>query len=78
MTFFNTHAPAGHRLCRSLRCKEMYYTAAKLDHPNKGRVESCDEDARAYWCTQSCRPLAPDGGDLGLDACGPDRSCYRA
>ena len=78
MTFLNTRAPAGHRICRHLRCKEMYYTSEVETEREQARITDPDEDDRLYWCTKTCRPLGPEGKEANLHDCDPERSCYEA
>jgi len=76
MTFLNTRAPSGHRICRELRCKEMYYRSEMA--PPSALVTDGDDDNHIYWCASSCRPMSPQGEDVDLESCHPGRSCYRA
>ena len=76
MTFLNTRAPSGHRICRDLRCKEMYYRTDPA--PPSALVTDADDDNHVYWCASTCRSLSPEGGDVDLESCGPARDCYRA
>ncbi|MBI4878098.1 MAG: hypothetical protein HY812_00340 [Planctomycetes bacterium] len=76
MTFLNRRAPSGHRVCRHLRCKEMYFHAPGGDGFAAARAG--DEERRDYWCAQTCRPRGPEGAGAALDACAPDRACYEA
>ncbi len=76
MTFLNRRAPSGHRVCRHLRCKEMYFHA-----PGGGGAAAAresDDDRRDYWCRRTCRALGPEGGGADLEACAPQRACYEA
>lgn len=76
MTFQNPRAPAGHRICRQLRCKEMFYVTAHDLETGRTRVTDVEEDGHVYWCARTCRGFGPSGLRLGLDACGPQRGCY--
>ncbi|MFH0944958.1 MAG: hypothetical protein V2A76_07145 [Planctomycetota bacterium] len=81
MTFLNSRAPSGHRICSHLRTKEMFYNASlgspDLD-PGRARVTDPDQDDHIYWCTKTCRNRGPGGVPAGLDSCAPSRECYRA
>lgn len=78
MTFLNTRAPSGHRLCRQLRCKEMYYRSDIA--PPSALVTDPDDDNHIYWCASTCRPHPPRGseGDVDLESCNPSRGCYES
>ncbi len=77
MTFLNRRAPSGHRVCRKLRCKEMYYRVDPA--PPSALVEESDEDRHVYWCAVTARPLPAAGaGDVDLESCNPTRACYES
>ena len=77
MTFLNTRAPGGHRLCSFLRAKEMYYTSQVRAENDDSWVADAADDNNHYFCLKTCRNEAPDGqGSLSMEECGPDRPCY--
>jgi len=81
MTYLNSRAPSGHRICRHLRAKEMFYTSvagnAGVD-PGRAKVIDPELDDHHYWCTKSCRPRGPFGDEACLEGCSPERRCYEA
>lgn len=77
MTFLNTRAPSGHRTCANLRCKEMYYTLAKLKDGGENLVvKDPAEDKHIYWCVKTARDQGPDHQWANLEGCSPERECY--
>jgi|JI10StandDraft_1071094.scaffolds.fasta_scaffold3555465_2 hypothetical protein len=76
MTFLNTRAPAGHKLCIHLRAKEMYYTQVVRPANDDSLLKPGEHDRNHYWCLKTCTPLGPGARPLSMDACGPDRECY--
>ena len=75
MTFLNNRAPSGHRICRNLRCKEMYYTS-ELAPPEKVMVTSDEDDRHVYWCVKTALKFGVDKRLATLDSCSPERECY--
>jgi len=58
--------------CANLRHKGMYVTAA----PDPGEHVFYDAyDATVYWCTQTQKPLGPDGRPVHADRCRSGRGC---
>lgn len=79
MTFLESRAPSGHRLCQDLRCKEMYYNAPSDSAEARASGEmDPEDDPRVYWCQRTTRSLGPYGVVVDLESCDPTRSCYRA
>jgi hypothetical protein len=78
MTFLNTHAPSGHARCRNLRCKEMYYHVQLGPQDKSPLVTDAREDGHVYWCVKTTKEFGPDRQQVSLEACSPDRECYRA
>jgi|SoiMethySBSTD1v2_1073268.scaffolds.fasta_scaffold947517_2 hypothetical protein len=77
MTFANLRAPSGHRLCRHLRCKEMYYTdAAAIERARQDPEHAFD--GKLFWCLKTSRSWGPDGTTCGAEECPPNRECYEA
>ena len=80
MSLMNVPAPSGHRLCRHLRCKEMYYTA----HEEAGGAERARPDPatafanKYFWCLRTFKADGPEGAPCGPEECPPGRSCYEA
>jgi hypothetical protein len=57
------------RHCTCLRSKEMYYdNGIPLEDRGSSGV---------FWCSQTFKPLGPDGADVGMQECSPVRSCYQ-
>lgn len=61
--------PGGHRPCKNLRSKEMYYEPAPF-------VEN-EFSSSIYWCmrTQDC--IGPDTQAVDCEECTPGRECYK-
>lgn len=78
MTFANTHAPSGHRRCRHLRCNQMYYNVRPQEGDRSRLVTDDLDDPHVYWCLKTHKEFGPEGKDVGLEACRPDRTCYQA
>lgn len=82
MTFRNHRAPAGHRICRHLRAKEMFYTvtygAGDPRGHDEGLVTDPELDRHDYWCARTCRARGPKGDVAALEECAPDRDCYES
>ncbi len=76
MTFSNTRAPAGHLLCRSLRCKEMYYRSLLPEDRARAVVTDAATDHHVYWCIKTGRAVGPDQDAVALNDCHPERDCY--
>jgi hypothetical protein len=77
MTFMNLRAPSGHKLCRFLRCKEMYYTVAADLETARADPKSAFE-GKVFWCHQTQKADGPDRNPCGAEECRPGRSCYDA
>ena len=59
MSFANLRPAAGHRLCRHLRSKEMYYSSEE----QLARWRADPEQAlagRAYWCLKTFTAMGPE------------------
>jgi len=77
MSFANLPAPSGHRLCRHLRCKEMYYTSQ--EQLARARTDlSAAFESRVFWCLKTYQAEGPGGGRCGAEECPPTRACYEA
>lgn len=77
MSFMNLRAPSGHKLCRFLRCKEMYYDSqAQLERARANPEQAFD--GKHFWCTKTYKVDGPDAQQCGADACAPGRACYEA
>ena len=61
MRFPRTRAPAGHRLCKHLRCKEMYYEVPDIPHADAEPEPDGVEDGHVYWCLRTFLGLGPEG-----------------
>lgn len=57
------------RHCECLRAKEMFYDNGI---PLEDRCSS-----GIFWCSQTHKPLGPDGLDVSMEDCKPNRDCYR-
>lgn len=77
MRLANTPAPSGHRICRHLRCKEMYLTHADPSAQPKKTPEQAWAE-KAFWCLKTFQAFGPDRENCGAEECPPSRSCYEA
>ena len=77
MSLMNVRAPSGHKLCRFLRCKEMYYS-------NEAQREKVANDPKSvfegklFWCEKTHKGDGPDAEVCGAEECRPGRACYDA
>ncbi len=77
MSFANLRPAAGHRLCRQLRCKEMYYNSP--DQLERARANPAEALAnKHFWCLKTFTAMGPENEPCSADACSPSRSCYEA
>lgn len=79
MSFANVRAPSGHRLCRNLRCKEMYYeTTEMIERARKNPAEAFEN--KIFWClkTYQAHGPEPEGKACGAEQCPPTRACYES
>jgi hypothetical protein len=77
MSLMNVRAPAGHKLCRFLRCKEMYYS----NEAQRERIRTDPKgvfEGKVFWCNRTHQAEGPDANRCGVDECGPGRTCYDA
>jgi hypothetical protein len=58
--------------CSRLRHKGMYVMSA-TDREDDGCYDAYD--ATAYWCTETQKPLGPDGKPVHADSCKSGREC---
>jgi hypothetical protein len=57
------------RHCACLRSKEMFYdNGIPLEDRGSSGI---------FWCSQTFKPLGPDGIVVGVEDCTPGRTCYR-
>jgi len=77
MTFMNLRAPSGHKLCRFLRCKEMYYTV-EADLERARSDPKAAFEGKIFWCDRTHKVDGPDASACGAEECRPGRSCYDA
>ena len=77
MSLMNVRAPAGHKLCRFLRCKEMYYTTQEQTERAQANPREAFE-GKVFWCLQTHKGDGPDAQACGADECRPGRGCYDA
>ena len=76
---FNPRSRTGHRLCKHLQCKEMFYdTTVQPAWAAQTDDEEHSEQTRYYWCLKSFREVSPDGQPCGAEECSPQRDCYEA
>lgn len=77
MSFANLRAAAGHRFCRHLRCKEMYYTSP--EQVERARANPAEAFANKYfWCLKTFTATGPENEACGAEECKPERGCYEA
>ena len=75
MSFANLRAPSGHRLCRHLRCKEMYYNVPEsLERAKENPTRAFEH--KHFWCLKTFKAESPDGATCNAEECKPTRSCY--
>ena len=55
--------------CKSLRCKEMYYSSPCSMHELN--------ESGAYWCLQTYEAIGPDRDPATPQECGPGRTCFK-
>ena len=72
----NLRAPSGHRLCRHLRCKEMYYSVAADSLPPEKLDPTHAFEGKLFWCMKTWRSLGPGNEACGAEECPPTRECY--
>lgn len=77
MSFANLRAPSGHRLCRHLRCKEMYVNdAASLERAQQEPERAFEN--KYFWCLKTFTARGPENEQCGAEECRPSRACYEA
>ncbi|MBM4013515.1 MAG: hypothetical protein FJ293_00920 [Planctomycetes bacterium] len=75
MSFANLRPAAGHRLCRNLRCKEMYYTSQEqMERWQADPVRALE--GRSFWCLKTFTALGPESEPCDAAKCNPERGCY--
>jgi hypothetical protein len=77
MSLMNVRAPSGHKLCRYLRCKEMYYSTQEQREKAASDPQGVFE-GKLFWCTQTQKADGPDAKACGAEECRPGRACYDA
>jgi len=77
MSLMNVRAPAGHKLCHQLRCKEMYYSTEEQRERIRTDPKSVFE-GKLFWCARTQKADGPDAERCGADECRPGRACYDA
>ena len=77
MSLMNVRAPAGHKLCQFLRCKEMWYQTEEQRERIRTDPKSVFE-GKLFWCERTQKADGPDAARCGADECRPGRSCYDA
>ena len=77
MSLMNVPAPSGHRLCRHLRCKEMYYSSTGADDEARANPAKAFAD-KIFWCMKTYKADGPEGELCGAEECPPTRACYEA
>lgn len=77
MSFSNLRPTAGHRLCRHLRCKEMYYSSEEQLARWRANPDQALEN-RAYWCLKTFTAMGPENEPCDATKCDPERGCYEA
>jgi hypothetical protein len=75
--FGNLPAPSGHRLCRHLRCKEMYVADPALVERALADPERAFEN-KYFWCLKTSAAQGPENEPCGAEECPPSRACYEA
>jgi hypothetical protein len=75
MSFMNLRAAAGHRLCRHLRCKEMYYTSQEQLERARADPAKAFEN-KHFWCLKTFTAFGPSNESCDADSCNPQRGCY--
>ena len=66
-------ADAGHKLCRSLRSKEMSY---QMDDGAEAHRAEGEHGNHYFWCLKTALSLSPAGDACGSEECTPSRTCY--
>lgn len=62
--------PGGHRPCKCLRSKDMYYKAEPFAE---------DEfSSGIYWCAQTQDAIGPDNQPVDSEDCDLGRECYQS
>jgi hypothetical protein len=57
------------RHCACLRSKEMFYdNGIPLEDRGSSGI---------FWCSQTHKPLGPDGTVVGMEECIPQRCCFQ-
>ncbi len=77
MSLANVPAPSGHRLCRHLRSKEMYYATAEMVERARANPAAAFE-GKYFWCLKTFKAEGPEGEPCGAEECPPTRACYEA
>ena len=75
MSLMNVRAPSGHKLCRFLRCKEMYYTTQEQMEEARRDPKAAFE-GKLFWCERTHKGDGPDAQACGAEECRPGRTCY--
>ena len=77
MSFANLRPAGGHRLCKQLRCKEMYYDSKdQLERAQANPAEALAN--KHYWCLKTFTAMGPENEPCHAESCKPERACYEA
>ena len=61
-------------VCKNLRTKKMYIPALAHEVFEPGAEEPTH--AAHCWCNCTLTETGPDDKSVGLEVCGPERSCF--